>query len=309
MQARRIYPPWKMETPASGEISDAYEKSLLVHLGEPYEGCVNEWCLEEGFRYARENRQGKWPGFEDFLQEVAEETGDHSLLVQYAVKVTRGRSPSLEETLFHKKKCFRDLGYYMESDPIADHRDEVEAHLVDCAMKSETVMRNTVWYSTKFKAGSFHKVLEDAILQGRCKPMSAVEFVICTNRGKWSPLEGVLLGSPATRELVLALIRYTAVCVGTRWDPAERYILAIPNQPRRRNAIVWYARDVAKDRWEEAEDELAMSPRHLYGYAKEAMKGRLPEGLHEKMVKHGVFGDRFGKRYVERYCTTHGGGG
>lgn len=313
MDAQRLLSPWDMECPSRGSTCPSYERSLIDYLKKSQSGWY--WiedhgvdlcpkCLKECYRYTRENRQGEWPEFKlvlDCSHLWFHGTADWLVLL-YNIASARERSASLEQALFCDANLFEELGHYMASDIVADHRDEAEAHLLGCAMQSAAAMKNAVRYSTEFKAGGWHDALETAILEGRCGLIPAVEFAVSTKSGRWPPLETILLGSRPTKEVCQALIRYAAVCVGTRWDPAEQYILAIPHQPRRRNAIVSYARDVAKGRWEEAEDELVMSPRHLYGYAKEVMKGRLPEGLHEKMVMHGFLNDRFGKMYVQRYA-------
>lgn len=283
---------------SSPRVGDArLERRLLSRLDESsdLDG------LDECIAYARTRRHGDWPDLETQLWMHAEDYDDCEPWVRYVVQAKRQRSPDLERRLLANTDNCDAFVAYLNGGLVTPRWLDAEPYLLQCATFDLDAMSCAVKHAHTHFHGHW-QALENSVVQGQCHPLPAVEYAIQSGKRHWTPLEGLLLGSSATRERVLALIRYTAVCVGTRWDPAEQYILAIPHPPRRRNAIVWYARDVAKGRWEEAEDELAMSPRHLYGYAKEVMKGRLPEGLHEKMVMHGFLNDRFGKMYVERYA-------
>lgn len=320
MDEQRLLPPWDMECPSRGSTCPSYEKSLLHYLrvsvdsrGESFGFELCPRCLEECYRYTRENRQGEWPEFKEVLDafygtSFLSDDGLESLRVRYEIASARERSYGLEHTLFTQKDLFRELEEYLKTELVAEHRAEMEGHLMVCAMRSTTAMKNALRYSTNVRKGGLHDALETAILKkGLCGPVPAVEFAVSTKSDHWIPVEELLLGSRPTKEVCQALIRYTAVCVGGRWDPAEQYILSIPEEPRKRNAIVWYASKVVRGWWKEAEKELEGSPRHLYGYAKKVMNDRLPDDLHHTMERHRILGLVPEQReFVERYFKEYG---
>ena len=67
----------------------------------------------------------------------------------------------------------------------------------------------------------------------------------------------------------------------------------------------WYGKYVIRRNWTE---ELAMKcPAWLYIYAKDVIKGRLPNVMHNKMIAFGIIdsSDKYVKKYLgsKKYCT------
>lgn len=105
-----------------------------------------------------------------------------------------------------------------------------------------------------------------------------------------SPIETVLYDQPHSPCLYNALVNYAKVVVQGRWVRAEEIILAPPSDANMIDAVdraygVWrYSADVVKGRWEEGEDHLVASTYAMLKYAEDALKGRLPDHLHNAMV-------------------------
>ena len=48
-----------------------------------------------------------------------------------------------------------------------------------------------------------------------------------------------------------------------------------------------HSRDVVKERWAEGENIIKNDPRWSYSYARNVIKGKLPENMHNAMLCHG----------------------
>lgn len=103
-------------------------------------------------------------------------------------------------------------------------------------------------------------------------------------------VESMLEEQPHSPYLYNALVNYATVVIQGRWDYAENIILEPSSESRPIDSVdraygVWrYSADVVKGRWREAEDHLVASNYAMLKYAEDAMKGRLPDHLHNAMV-------------------------
>ena len=104
------------------------------------------------------------------------------------------------------------------------------------------------------------------------------------------PVESMLEEQPHSPRLYNALVNYATVVIQGRWAPAEKILLEPSSETRLIEPVdraygVWrYSADVVKGRWEVGEDHLVASTYAMLKYAEDAMKGRLPDHLHNAMV-------------------------
>jgi len=158
---------------------------------------------------------------------------------------------------------------------------------------------------------SFSEIFERAILT-RGGPMDAVYYAQTFIQGRWPECEPRVVDSGNTA----AILRYAIDVLNSRWREAEQVFL-IKSSP---SEMCIYAKDVLKGRWPEAEEYIVslgykksrlgvcvaayyqeayartVLPGNwdedvaskctcwMYYYAKDVIKGQLPEELHNRMI-------------------------
>ena len=143
------------------------------------------------------------------------------------------------------------------------------------------------------------KEVEDLILKSTKLSLEYIEQVI---EGKWEEFEKNIPNYPDTKENASNLYRYCKD-YGT---PSKEIEDKIKNHP---DTAYYYAINVKKERWPEAEKSLLKDinmaseyvkelgirwpeyeskiinkPKRIYEYAKQVIKGKLPEELHNRMM-------------------------
>ena len=98
---------------------------------------------------------------------------------------------------------------------------------------------------------------------------------------RWEEVEPIVLGHSSS-----SIINYANNCIKGRWIEGEKKLLETTHMTSK----LEYCETVLKGRWEEFEDILfgmnntEKQAEYVYQYAKNVIKGKLPEVLHNKMI-------------------------
>lgn len=102
-------------------------------------------------------------------------------------------------------------------------------------------------------------------------------------------------------------VEYALATKGGRWNDLEEAVADRPEDDWSCSVVLEYAQRVLSGRWEEQEGRLVASARHLFDYAEQVIRGRLPDPLHEAMKKHRVLAvDPAERKSADEYLGKYG---
>jgi hypothetical protein len=261
-----------------------------LHFDYEQEILNNPEKMPLGVKYAKDVFKGRWQDWEKRALVAA--ARDDDLLhccVRYAAQVMHGPWQKLEPLLL---EAFRN-GRTYEGEP----KDGVLSTSRRCMWEYLEEVRKKPWPQlAPFVVGPDRNLID-----GVC-------YAMASGKARWPDLESQLLNPDRMEPLVEQLEEIRLYCshvIKGRWSDAEAFIVGKVRTEATDDVAeqaILYAAEVIKEPWPEFEALLSGHPNWMNDYARDVLRGRLPETLHTEMVLRSFRNpnDRAVKEYFQR---------
>lgn len=192
--------------------------------------------------------------------------------VAYAREIIKGRWEELEPLLFGA---------------VLNAPQSFEYSVLDPFIREWQLL---LGYASEVVKGAWAE-LESLILTSGCLPDYGVAYAIGCRKSRWREFEKRMLELQyrwPLDEQIYDIIRYaTSLLEGDPWPEAESFFMnecqeASPKLAAR--AAVDYAKKVIRTKWKKGEKLLVGFPAEMSRYAREVLKHKLPDHMHQEMV-------------------------